>query len=419
MPRSLHSFTVWVMLCCAATVHCDPAHAARPAPLTDRAVDLIGLVDGSTLVGVVTDRTPSGAVTIAVRRDWLKVEDPQRLQSIVVEQQTVRQSVREQLVDRVTQWLEGARDKERLRVFLESELRRLQDPDRRANDSEFLQVTVPAAEVRRLHLQRPVRRQLAIAAFQAGLENVELRSATELMRDLRERNAQPPELIAAWQSGLQSSTIEPAAHWAARQALLEYTLVKELAFEGTADVWWPAGSSAPPEPVKLLKSLLESQLQAALDIEPQGGARQRGLDEAVVRQAVASAESQHLRGFRATWIDLKAGISSRQAVVTTQFHARLADGHWAVVWRHASRVNSREISADQLDAVRSDPRVTQIMGLVAQAGIGGDVIDDSLRFGAAMRMALQSADEAFYQFRDQMTQSIDGPAWPKPIAESR
>ena len=52
------------------------ALAQRMVPIRQRAVDRIVVKDGPWLYGAIVGRDANGAVTIAVRREWLKDDSP-------------------------------------------------------------------------------------------------------------------------------------------------------------------------------------------------------------------------------------------------------------------------------------------------------------------------------------------------------
>jgi len=173
-----------------ATGLLQPLRAEPPAATGELAVDVVTLRRQVRLAGSVVDRSADGAMTMAIRREWLKGAHPQFYEARLVEEKIERQAALEQLRDRIAQWRKGRADEQNLEFFLKKESERVEKllgaATKKPDDelSEFVLLTFPKVEVERALVQPPQRKQVAGVAWQEQLADVEKRSVGSLTKEL-------------------------------------------------------------------------------------------------------------------------------------------------------------------------------------------------------------------------------------------
>jgi hypothetical protein len=281
----------------------------------------------------------------------------------------------------------------------------------------FCRLTLSRADVRQIFAQSDLRRKLAVAAFQAQLDPVESSTLTHLQQQLAARDID-------WQnSAVDASQLvgklrsQGDREWAARRAIYEYQFLSRLDFQGTGNALVQTGDEAPPPDLaRLMQDMLTQQRAAALgDLleEPIftgldfGGLGAAQDPQAGFKQATRTAERQGVRGLRITQVTPDLG--RRQTIVEDHFLARMPDGSWETIWSVTKTISARNADQADLDRIKQDPQVKQIVGLAEGLGLAGGHLDLALQFGAATMNAQQATDDEFYEFRDRFTKRLDGP----------
>lgn len=389
------------------------ASAADGPPWTALGVDMVSVRRGPRLFGVVLERGGDGAVSIAVRREWLRSTQPREYERRVAEEAAAAQKQRDLLTLRLSEWSREAGDEPDLKRFLDRERQRIAQPPRAADAApppQFLVVRVPAERVERVLVQPPQQRQPALLAWREKLDNVEGRSAAALLRELQEKQIDLAQSVDF--SGDLPPQAESEAQWNARRAILGYRFVKSLDFQGTGDVLVRTGSGEKrPDMTQLAASILQTQLQSQLaDLldEPRGAAKAGGFSEKALAGAIQQAESAKVTGFRVTRMAFQPGAKS--VVVEGRFIAQVAPGKWATVWQHTETTDASRAQPDLEKQIADNEEIKQVVELVKTAGLAGeDLIAQAIRAGAATQTAQQAVDKRFYEFFGRYTAHLDGP----------
>lgn len=418
MPRSHRLILVGFVLVTAAPVLSQAAPPAKKGASADLAVDVVDLKpSGPSLRGAVIRTASDGTVVLAVSRPWLQKNAAALYEKHAAEERTARQEQLVELMARMTSWRTDRDDQKRLTFFLDEERRRLSNilegkADDPALESPFVVMELKQTRVRRVTGQPAAKKQVALAAWQADLADVESRSVADLEAELKERNIDA-QLLAVDLSARLAPSRDTAAQWAARRAIVEYELCKPLDFQGTGDVLVRIGDEEKPQMASLIGELFTSQLGRDLgDLlgTPNPVAKPSA---APFEKATKAAEKEQLAGVRVTRVD--QNLTARRVVVAQHFLVRLDDKTWHTAWSWTETADASKPRPDAEARIEKDPQIKQALELVKSIGLGGDAGDTlqtAVRFGAAVMEAQKSADGRFFQFRDACLRKLDGPPFP-------
>ncbi len=407
MPVSKRNHRLWLQIAVVLVTFAAPADAA------DRlAGDLVSLRNGSKLRGVLFEQSDK-SITLLVSAKWLSATNAKLHQTSRSQTISANRAGLEQAVRRLTAQPPPAGDAA-VAAFLEQQLQEVQAELAKADkfDPDLLWQMLSMKDVARVDATTPEYRQLLTWAWTEGLDRAETRSVEEILRDLKARNVSPV--------GWPLSFIErvPAREqteneWAARRALVDYSLGQRLDFQGTGDVLARAGKKAQADVGQLLVGLLRQQLQSNFgDLLGEPRHAKNGRDNTAkvesLAKAIQTAESEKQNGFRVTRLELASDF--QQATVTTQFVARLADGSWRTIFQHTERADAKQARPEIEKRIQDDPQVKKVLDLTRQLGVAADEqIQQAIRFGAATVAAQQSCDREFAAFRDVYLPSIVKP----------
>ena len=171
--------------------------ADRPVPLSKRGVDRLVPSRGPAILGAVFRKTQRGEVVMAVRRDWLKAEDPERLQ--LADASLAESSPRawRRLLGRIDDWKKTLKPDSPLRAVLDLERKRVSDLLKsvegggRVPMTRFLVLVIPRKEISALTVQPVVRKQVALVSWVEDLKRVETRSVEDLTAELMKAGLDP------------------------------------------------------------------------------------------------------------------------------------------------------------------------------------------------------------------------------------
>lgn len=390
--------------------------ASRPAPLAQRGVDLVVLRDAPPLLGAIVGISRDGSLQVVVERAWLREANPAFYKGVSQSEIADARRALTELRDRIAAWKQRRPESLNLLALLTLEERRVETAlDELADgsgalDTQFVLLAVPPKDVRRVHRQAPERKQIALAAWRERLSDVATRSAGDLARELRERNVE----ITAETVDL-SDRLPPRPQdereWAARVALVEHQFVSRLELQGSGSAFFPADGENLPPLAQLLGELYRSEVGRLLD-EAAGGALAKQSDEWVER-ATGQAEQRHVAGVRVT--RMTPDLTGRRVSIESRFLARLPDGTWETIWRHAETGDAGRRRPEVEARIAKDPQVRQALEAIGALGLAGDdAVQLALHFGAATFEAQQTADARFQEFHGRYLRRLDGPplVWP-------
>jgi hypothetical protein len=407
--KPVRAFIVASVILTAASVIAGPATARR----SQVAVDLVTLKSGRTLRGAIVRANPDGSLMMAVSRNWLRKANPELFARGQKVEAATRKAALEQLRDRIAGALTGVVDDSRLAAFLRSEAKRVErllaDPIP-PNEPHFVWLDLTKKEIGRIKPASQDSRRIAGWSWSEGLADVETRDVHDLVHDLRGRGIDPARPLPDLSDQFTIRT-QDDREWSARLALIVYALHKPLDFQGTGDQLIPVDRSAnPQDAAPLISKLLGTQVNSLFkDLLGDGRAPTANVaPDDWLKTARGEAESQRLRAFRATRVDLN--LSGGQATVDSVFVVRLDNGDWQTIW---SGRESRDAATQRPDVeatIADDPRVKSALSSLKSLGIGADdQIRRAVRFGAATMEAQKAVDRRFFAFEEPLLRHLDGP----------
>ncbi len=378
-------------------------------------VDSVKIEGGKRLYGFLLSRRVDQSLVFSVGRQWLETTYPQLFAEwTALERDRFVQS-RQQRVERLAAWIENRPDDRRLVSFLEDELTRfselrLEDVGRR----KFVTIELPPSRYREIFSQPTDRRKIAGLAFQNDLDDVTTTPVSQLRKKLVELGVDV-ETENVNLSREVEATGESDRQWAARKAVVEYALRKQLEFQGTGSML--IRKTETPDASALVAQMLGgglgedpiSQLGAELGLPEFQKPKEKS--DGWWKRATEEAEREGFCGVSIT--RLNQNTLSSTVTVEAYFFAMEKPGIWFQVVRFASQANAAEQADEQLKRIHEDPQVKSVLDTLKGLGLGNQgLVDQALRHGAATQKALQDATGQFNAFVSQNARALDS----QPIA---
>ncbi len=403
--------TTLIAITISATSSYDALCQTKTAAVSQLAVDAISLKSGKVVRGIVIAAPADGPTIVATDRQWLQKHLPDLYLKATATETDQRKLANRQLIDRLNKRLATPGAEPGLAFFLKQELERAESQrESPPAPPQFVWLELERETLNRITPASADRKRVAIWAWSEFLPNVESRDYHDLQRELTQRKidvtANPPDLADRVGPRLQDDR-----EWAARMALVEYTLGKPLDFQGTGDLLIRTdGNQKSIDLAPILTRTLNSQVDSLLKEltgEPRGPSSTPE-NKDWLKSATKVADADSVQGLRATRVEVQT--DGLKAVVQTAFGARMPDGSWDVIWSHRESQDGTKPMADAEAKIAKDPRILQITETIKSLGAGGDdQIRQAIRFGAATMAAQQAADSRFFEFRDRYTKHLDGP----------
>ena len=362
---------------------------------------------------------------MAVRRDWLKAEDPERLQ--LADASLAESSPRawRRLLERIDDWKKTLKPDSPLRTVVDLERKRVADLLKsvegggRVPATRFLVLVIPRKEISALMVQPVVRKQVALVSWVEDLKRVETRSVEDLTAELMKAGLDPATAGAEslWR---ELPVVEDDDRtWRIRRVLKSCQLADPLHFQGTGGLLLAAnqkkggGGLDQPVDAKMIGDLVGQLLGGGLGgdlgklLEQLGGrAKPRSGDSLL--SAARRAEAAGRDAFRVT--RFRHDVTGRRTTVTSEFLVKVDRGEWVLAWQESRTIEVRA-RPDASKRIERDPRVQGVLKLVKALGLdGGDrAIETAIQFGAATQEGQQRLDSGFLKFRDRYSHRLDGP----------
>ncbi len=383
------------------------------------AVDVVTLIDGRTLYGIAIEKTDQNGVKLFVERDWLKKNEPEMHRKSAQSERTATQKKIKQTIERLNRWIADRSAERDLVQFLESEKSRLQNSTvlDALVQNKFVLVELAAGEFRKTLIQQPEDRHLAGVAWKRNIQDVSVRTADSLRRELTRLGVDVDKETFDF-SGQINVIDDSQEQWAARVALIEHAFRKPLEFYAHGDVLVQRGDAA--SPAALLGQMLGgARMNMLRDVARELGLRDFETDDneaeqdqlnALRRQAIAHAEREGYRGFLMT--KLNQNLGSPTVKVSGHFFARVADDKWKPIFHVDAVANVHQQPRERIERLKEDPQIKRTLELVEAWGLAGQqaAIDLALRHGAATQQALGQVNDRFHRFFSQYLNRVDGPA---------
>ena len=383
----------------------------KPAGVGHPVVDVVTLKSGRSLRGVVVSLEPNGSLAILLSREWLSGANPALLETVLKENQDGRKVSWAQTLDRIGQRTKLPIASPNLAFFLKQEQERLDQliADRNPPEIDLLWLDVRHETIGKVVRAIPGLQKIALLGWIERLPHVETRDANSLEKELANRGVKldvaPVDLSDRIPPRPQSDD-----EWAARMALVEYSLAEPLDFQGIGDVLARTREGEPANLGEVLPKIFQQQLGSLFkDLVNDGRPQQKPKDDSEwLAGAIRPAEREKLRGFRVTRLDIDP--NAMRVTVETRFVAKLAESRWRTVWS-ATEIGDGTKGRPQAEArIEQDPQLKTAIDTLKSIGLAdGDTLKQAIRIGAATMATQQAADAKFASFRDAYTRRLDGP----------
>lgn len=385
--------------------------APKQASSTAGVVDVVDLKGGKSLRGGIAWQEPSGVLVMIVSANWYQDAFPTKFADLLAENGKQRRLALIQTRDRIADELKAIADQPALSFFFKSEMERIDRliADENPPDPDFLWIEVLPQAVARIRRANQQERAIALFAWDARLEKVETRSAKSLETELSEKGMKfdrpSPDLSPRWPARPQTDQ-----EWAARLALVKYSLAKPLDFQGIGATLVRIEEGQRPDLGQILPQLLQQQFKTLLkDLASEGAQPNRNPAGAEsLKSAIREAESINIQGFRVTRVAIDT--TAAKASVETSFVAKTGKDRWQTVWRTAISEEGTKGRPEFEQRIEQDPQFKTVSDSIKSTGLfDANTMQQAVRFGAATMAAQQSADKAFFEFRDFSIRRLDGP----------
>ena len=385
-------------------------------------VDVVSLKSGRSWRGAVLQRHPDGTLSMAVSRSWLQKSDPRNYDKLVQGDSERQRAAWRETADRITAESSAANDSAGLTFLFKQEHQRLERllADPAPPELPFIVLDFPATQKAKVTPAPLESQRIAMFAWDQGLAGVETRPADALRKELEKRgidvkNAPVPDLADQVPSRPQSDE-----EWAARMAVIRYTLNEPLDFQGMDGVLVRTEAGQPVDFAALLPQLVGRQLDSVLgdlfETNRKPTVESATGDRIDLKTAIAEADRRQSHGFRVTL--LKLDPERLRVAVETRFVAELTDAGWQTIWTHTESADGNQSRPDLETRITADPQVKSAFELMKGAGLAGDdLVSQAVRIGAATMAAQTAADGRFFEFRDRYSRRLDGPVLPLPAGK--
>ncbi|HUY34656.1 MAG TPA: hypothetical protein VMV69_18065 [Pirellulales bacterium] len=413
--------TLMACVCFAWTVVGQAVAHGAPT-VQERATDMLALVGGERLFGILVGPPHGGKVGIVVDRQWFRKHLGDFYRKTLAGEDGRRRAVLEQLRDRLAAWRQRREEPKLLANFIqrsltqtEQRLRLLDDEKAPPEPSQLVLVEIPLAQVRKQYVQPAATRRVLALAWQERLPGAEEQTAAALIEQLRARKIDH-ELTSPNLSDRLGAMTQDERQWAAKVALVEYEILGKPHYKGAGGkLVRDDGGQAPPDLTELLAGLLQDQvgdlLGELLDPAGGGGAKPQGADKLAQAMAGATREAaaEGLNGLRVSY--LSQDPLNHKVTVRASFLARMPDGAWLPIWEHTATADTTAPRKNEEEQLAKDPQVAKLLELAK--GLGIDVNDErlrtALRHGVVTSETLQAVNRAFIEFMLPNVRRLDGP----------
>ena len=385
------------------------------------AVDVVSVRKLGRLYGIVQEQNAE-SVSIVVRRGWLQQTYPKFWTEHIEAEKQSLQNEREEIKQRIESWREEYEGDDRLAMdeFLDENIELLDlDAPIDVSDLDFTVVKVDRESVRSVLVQTPDRHRLAAVAWSEKLDRVETTNSTVVKRKLQKQQVD----IDGYQLKLGNEipiTMESAEKWEARKALIEFGILSRIEYQGNGTIFLRRGVDA--DPAAAIRAALHGgglggiggfsqldQLGKELGLpeyQDRNRNRNRNQDEnAWMKPMIRAAEKENRRCFSVAKM-----TQGRSVKVEMRLYFKSADQGWHPLASFSSSVVVADQTTDDVDVLKQDPRISQVMELAKQLGIADPkIIEQALQNGAATKRALGKAMSDLDDFVAKYSHEIDNP----------
>lgn len=419
--RLMNSIALLVVAILPATASAQQQH--QPGATGKLSVDIVILHDQTKFYGVVTAQTDS-EVTLVVERAWLEANWPDLYRDHREKEQDAVEENQSLLITRVDEWIAERPDDANLKFFLEEEKEKagkvLQDF---GASTRFTWMTFPVSDVRRVVRQNDWQRKIALVAWKHNLVDVAQRTARSLAAELKQLQVDVEAADVDFSSDIPAPP-QSDEQWALRKGIVEFQLREPLEFQGTGETFFRQGENINP------LALVQQMMQQGSASQIQQVGEELGLPEFTHRRRQAEqeppkdwwkrqAEVADREGFRSFQITrLNQNLLRSDVSVDVVFLVKDHEDQWRAVHLATGRADADRQSAEDMEHLREDPQVKQVVELMEGLGLGAQgQMERALRHGLATQSAMQMARDEMQKFVDLYADDLTSPSVEVPDSQ--
>lgn len=410
---------IFLLLAVFGGITCARSSLAQLPSVADSrlGVDQVRLESGQRLYGFVLEQSEANGIVVAVERVWLTATYPELAEQKIALEKNQRAGVSRSLLERIELWKQQRAGDDQLIRLLEFEAEKIErellvSEDNASMDaSQFFRIEIPTVEIRSVKLQDPGRRHVAGIAFQNNLADVTITPAGLLAQRLEEIGVDPAKEMVDLSARLPKTKLLTDRKWAAKQAFVEYQYREPLEYQGTGSTFFRVGEDV--DAADALQQMLAggglagslggldeiSQIGAELGLPEFKQLAQRTSKD-WWESVTQKAEKEGYWGVLITRLNPKpvaTGRSGQSAQVTGHFFAfdNVAK-EWFEVQQFMAANDVANQSPEQLERLKQDPQVQQVVQAMKLLGLGVDAqLSLALGFGAATEQSLRDVRADF------------------------
>ena len=198
--------------------------------------------------------------------------------------------------------------------------------------------------------------------------------------------------------------------WEARKALVEFSLLSRLEYQGVGEAMIRRGDEA--DPLQALQGMLQGggfsqidQLGKDLGLPEFKDRRTKARKNAWLTRIIRTAEKEGRRSFSVSRLTQGETVS-----VTTTLYFKALDSKWYPLKEFKSSQKLRDQTTEEVEQIMQDPQVARVIEMAKQFGAGGqDLLEKAMRSGVATKKALSKTTSELDEFVESYSYEIDFP----------
>ncbi len=412
--RATHGlYLVVFLLILLATAASETTAQQKRTPVEPKrlAVDVVAVRGLGRLRGIIL-RQAADSVSIVVRRKWVEKAHPVFWKEYIEVEAKALEASRETLKRRIAQWrAEHDGDDGIVINELLDENEKLLGLDKPIDVSNFKYaiVTVEGDKKGRVYAQTEERHRLAGIGWSENIADVETLTATVLKRRIEKQKIDIPayELTLGNEMPPMPDSDE---EWEARKALVEFSLLSRLEYQGVGEAMIRRGDEA--DPLQALQGMLQGggfsqidQLGKDLGLPEFKDRRTKAQKNAWLTRIIRTAEKEGRRSFSVSRLTQGETVS-----VTTTLYFKALDSKWYPLKEFKSSQKLRDQTTEEVEQIMQDPQVARVVEMAKQFGAGGQgLLEKAMRSGVATKKALSKTTSELDEFVESYSYEIDFP----------
>ena len=377
-----------------------PAAVSKVTP-----VEVVVLKKGTELKGLSLGKTKSGNLVFAVQRSWLKKALPDQFESFISNEKETSITNQQDLSKRMKLWIEESEKGNKSKAWINS----LQDEqkileEKNPQNQQLYLFEIKPADVKKYSPVQPVVKQLLMVAWQERLDDVENKTAGELLQDLLKSKIDWQKEKIYLADRLPPMRIEDELDWSVRKALFAYKSQEGIHLQGTGGFLVDKGDAKGNDFGGIFQGVTQSILGDAM--KEFGLVQNQAKQVSWPEQAAKIGNDKKVIALRVTRVvpELNAGKMSVEDTILT----KLPNGNWIPVWNSKLSADASQARPQAEAQIRNDPNVGAMLKQIEGFGLGNQ-LNQALRAGAATLELQAQSEVGFAEFLRMTSKRLDGP----------